>query len=77
MFTKTHFEVINWGGEEAQDAWNREGLIPHKTKFCDCLMLRKNRKLDFTDDVDHVTCEKCLRKIKRYTENGVDIPRIR
>ena len=73
---RTHFAVIEYGSEQAQESWKKENLIPHKTKFCDDLMLHKGRELDFTDDTDNVTCKKCLRKIQRYAENRVDIPRI-
>lgn len=73
---KTHFVVIEYGSEQAQRAWKNEKLIPHRTKFCDSLMLLKGRELDFTDDVDFVTCKKCLIKIQRYAENRLDIPRI-
>jgi hypothetical protein len=74
---KTHFEVVSYGSEQAQDSWKREKLIPHKTKFCDDLMLQKGRELDFTSDTDFVTCKKCLRKIQHYAEMRMDIPRIK
>jgi len=73
---KIHFEVIEYGSEQAQESWKKEKLIPHKTKFCDSLMLSMGRELDLTSDTDNVTCKKCLRKIKNYAENIMDIPRI-
>ena len=74
---KTHFEIIKWGNLQAEEVWLKEKTIPHKYKFCDGLMLKKGRELDFTTDTDRVTCKKCWKKIESYNSNRVDIPRIR
>ena len=71
---KTHYQVYEYGSPEAQDMWKHEGLISDKVKFCDGLMLRKDREQNFTKDTDYVDCKKCQKKIKSCTENGFDLP---
>lgn len=74
VYLKTHYSIHKYGNSEAQEAWKREGLIPDKVKFCDGLMLPKNRQFDFTRDVDGVDCLKCRKKIDDWCKNGFDIP---
>lgn len=54
--------------------WRHEGLIPDKVKFCDGLMLHKDREMDFTKDTDYVDCKKCRKKIDAWMVNGFDLP---
>ena len=71
---KTHYEVHEYGNKQAQDAWQKEGLIPGKVKFCDGLMLSKGREFDFTSKTDDVDCKKCQKKIDVWCKNNFDLP---
>lgn len=73
-YLKTHYMVHEFGSAQAKEAWKKEGLIPDKVKFCDGLMLRKERQFDFTKDTDGVDCKKCQKKINTWWENGFDLP---
>lgn len=71
---KSHYVVHEYGDERARESWEKEGLIPDKVKFCDGLMLRKGRELDFTRKTDDVECKKCQKKIDIWWMNGFDLP---
>jgi hypothetical protein len=71
---KTHYQIWVYGDENAQDAWTREGLVNGKVKFCDGLMLKKDRELDFSKDAEGVDCSKCRAKIESWFENGFELP---
>ena len=60
---KTHYVVHEFGSSEAKEVWKYEGLIPDKVKFCDGLMLHKDRDWHFTKDTDYVDCKKCQKKM--------------
>ena len=71
---KTHYQKWIYGPDAARSQWKLEGLTPNKVKFCDDLMLKKSRALDFVKDTDYVECKRCLKKIKLWAENGFDLP---
>jgi len=71
---KTHYQEWTHGSAEALEQWAHEGLIPGKVKFCDGLMLSKERHFDFTKDTDGIDCKKCLKKIDIWAQNGFDLP---
>lgn len=71
---KTHYQVREFGSQEARETWMREGLTLDKVKFCDGLMLTKDREYDFTKDTEGVDCKKCLKKIDIWCQNGFDLP---
>lgn len=73
-YLKTHYEVHEFGSEQALKTWNKEGLIPNKVKFCDGLMMRKGREFNFTSKTDDVDCKKCQKKINVWLENNFDLP---
>ena len=74
VFLRTHYEVHEFGSEQARDCWKKEGLVADKVKFCDGLMLAKGRELDFTSKTDDVDCKKCNKKIDIWWRNGFDLP---
>ena len=71
---KTHYEVHEFGNKKAKDAWQKEGLIPDKVKFCDGLMLSKGREFYFTSKTDDVDCKKCQKKLDVWWKNNFDLP---
>lgn len=71
---KTHYVVHDFGSKSAQEIWKRENLIPDKFKFCDGLMLKKDRFSDFTKKTDEVDCKKCQKKIDVWWKNNFDLP---
>ena len=71
---KTHYETHEFGSHEAQSMWENERLIPDKVKFCDGLMMKKGRELNFTKDVGYVDCKKCQKKIDSWAVNRLDLP---
>ena len=71
---RTHYSVHAPGREDATKQWQYEGLVPSKVKFCDGLMLRKDRHLDFTKSTEWVDCKKCLKKIEVWEQNNFDLP---
>tara|TARA_R110000851_G_C12923478_1_gene550574 strand:+ start:537 stop:767 length:231 start_codon:yes stop_codon:yes gene_type:complete len=71
---KTHYETHELGSPEAQSMWENEQLIPDKVKFCDGLMMRKGRELNFTKDVGYVDCKKCQNKIDLWAINRLNLP---
>lgn len=73
-YLKTHYQIHGAGNKQAQESWVNDGLIPYKVKFCDGLMMSKNRAFDFTKDTDGVDCENCRKKIDSYVKNGFDLP---
>ena len=74
IILKTHYEVHDFGDEQARELWQYEGLIPDKVKFCDGLMLKKGREFDFTSKTDDVDCKKCQKKIDVWCKNRFDLP---
>lgn len=73
-YLKTHYQVHQYGNAEAKKAWEKEGLIPDKVKFCDGLMLSKSRSYNFTKKTDDVDCLKCQKKIDIWCKNNFDLP---
>lgn len=71
---KTHYQVHQYGIAEAKEAWEKEGLIPDKVKFCDGLMLSKNRIYNFTKNTEHVDCLKCQKKLDVWRKSNFDLP---
>ena len=71
---KVHLSKWVYGDSQAQEAWKHEGLINGKVKFCDDLMLNKDRAFDFADSASDVDCKKCLAKIDAWCKNGFDLP---
>lgn len=71
---KTHYEVYAVGSKDSYEAWRKEGLILNKKKFCDGLMLTKNRHGNFTRKTDDVDCKKCQKKIDRWLSHGFNLP---
>ena len=74
LLLRTHYEVHNYGTAQAQEAWEREGLIPDKVKFCVGLMMSKGREYNFTSKTDDVDCKKCQKKIDVWCKNRFDLP---
>jgi len=71
---KVHFEKWVYGSTETINAWEREGLIPSKVKFCDDLMLPKSRRYDFTKESEWVSCKRCQKKIDTFLIHDLDFP---
>ena len=46
---------------QAIEAWDYEGLIPDLERKCDGLMMKKGNEKYFTDDIDKVTCKRCIK----------------
>lgn len=71
---KVHYEVHEFGSNEAKEDWKLSGLIPDKVKFCDGLMMKKGREIYFTSKTDDVDCKKCQKKIDVWCKNNFDLP---
>ncbi len=54
------------GGVQALESWEKENLIPYKTKCCTGLMMSRGKEAFFTDDLSKVTCGLCIRRWNKF-----------
>lgn len=63
---KVHLSRASWVAagysEQAEESWEREGIIPHVEKSCNGLMLKVGQEHRLTSDAGKVTCKNCLKK---------------
>lgn len=50
--------------------WAQAGLIPWVERCCDGRMMLIENQSFLTDDMDKVTCKRCLRKRNKYVKGN-------
>lgn len=48
------------------EIWEKENLIPDLVRKCDGLMMTKDNIKYFTDDMDEVTCKRCIKMWNKF-----------
>lgn len=67
---KIHLEQYDKETEVVLGIWEHEDVIPHLSRKCDGLMMSKGNEEYFTDDMDKVTCKRCIKMWNKFVRDN-------